>query len=249
MSEGSFPFSAAVSGAYYAICMRSVGVASHGLRCLDTTYAGFSPLLLLMRVLSLLLFLPPRPFLAHTMPSAYAAWGSHPTGFAALTLHMQGSSPPLLLSRVFSPVLVFFSLIFEVNCFELPPYPRWVAALRIVTDRHRRRRPCASSCGRFSPTASRHARLPLSRRARTRRARSSRTRSSRRAWRSPPPRNSSSCRAMVHQGGRASHGARPLPLGPQPWHRETTRAPRAAVPRQRQGIVISHSVVSNGIQW
>ena len=50
--EGSFPFSAAVSGAYYAICMRSVGVASHGLRCLDTTYAGFSPLLLLMRVLS-----------------------------------------------------------------------------------------------------------------------------------------------------------------------------------------------------
>ena len=154
MSEGSFPFSAAVSGAYYAICMRSVGVASHGLRCLDTTYAGFSPLLLhegslplcltmlLMRVLSLLLFLPPRPFLAHTMPSAYAAWGSHPTGFAALTLHMQGSSPPLLLSRVFSPIIVF-SLIFEVNCFELPPYPRWVAALRIVTDRHRRRRPCA----------------------------------------------------------------------------------------------------------
>ena len=49
----SVAVSAAVSGAYYAICMRSVGVAPHGLRCLDTTYAGFSPLLLLMRVLSL----------------------------------------------------------------------------------------------------------------------------------------------------------------------------------------------------
>ena len=101
----SVAVSAAVSGAYYAICIRSVGFTSHGLHCLDTTYAGFSPLLLLMRVLSpfqvlascfscqrvLSLFLP--PFLAHTMPSACAAWGSHPTGFAALTLHTRGSLP------------------------------------------------------------------------------------------------------------------------------------------------------------
>ena len=63
--------SAAVSGAYYAICIHSVGFTSHGLHCLDTTYAGFSPPLLLMRVLSPFqvvsyegssLFLP--PFLA-----------------------------------------------------------------------------------------------------------------------------------------------------------------------------------------
>ena len=36
----SVAVSAAVSGAYYAICIRSVGVAPHGLRCLDTIYAG-----------------------------------------------------------------------------------------------------------------------------------------------------------------------------------------------------------------
>ena len=48
----SVAVAAAVSGAYYAICIHSVGFTSHGLHCLDTTYAGFSPPLLLMRVLS-----------------------------------------------------------------------------------------------------------------------------------------------------------------------------------------------------
>ena len=34
----SMAVSAAVSGAYYAICIRSVGFTSHGLHCLDTSY-------------------------------------------------------------------------------------------------------------------------------------------------------------------------------------------------------------------
>ena len=33
----------------------------------------------------------------------------------------------------------------------------------------------------------------------------------------------------AHEGAAASHGARSWPLRPQPWHRETTRGPRAAV--------------------
>ena len=48
--------------------------------------------------------------------------------------------------------------------------------------------------------------------------------------------------AMAHVGAYASHGAWFGPLGPQPWHRETTRTPRAAGPHQRQGVVIWTSV-------
>ena len=47
--------------------------------------------------------------------------------------------------------------------------------------------------------------------------------------------------AMAHERALASHGARFWVLGPQPWHRETTRSLGWFPPHQREGLVISTS--------